>query len=383
MSADPAGAGRRHATGAAASRDVEELGELGKSYDLELDATIAKLKAWPTPLKLIGLQFPDGFRDYAHAFAARFERELGVPCVVSGDPSYGACDVALDLEKVGVDVLVHFAHSEMPSVSSLYKFPVLFIPARHRAPVADVVVKAAALLPGKRVGLLTTAQHGHKLGEAWDALKAAGYEPVVGKGDNRVLLPGQLLGCNFTAGSVVEDLVDGFVYVGSGDFHPIAIQWGTTKKVVLADPYTGDVKDLDAVMDRLTRQRFAAIQQAKDAKRFAILVGTHVGQARMKYALGLKKMLEDQGKEATLVALAFFSPFNLQYFRHMDCFVNTGCPRITTDDAMRGYTVPMITPPELEVVLGKRTWEDYAFDEFKGTRPAPRGEGRSVRRDEL
>jgi 2-(3-amino-3-carboxypropyl)histidine synthase len=99
-------------------------------------------------------------------------------------------------------------------------------------------------------------------------------------------------------------------------------------------------------------------------------VGTRVGQERLKLARGLKKLLEQHGMEAHLIALDFFSWDNLQYFRHLDAFVNTSCPRITTDDYAR-YPMPMITPPELEIVLGKRTWEQYAFDEFKGTKPRP------------
>jgi 2-(3-amino-3-carboxypropyl)histidine synthase len=179
-----------------------------------------------------------------------------------------------------------------------------------------------------------------------------------------------LLGCNYTAGTSIEEDVDGFVYVGSGDFHPIAIAWGTDKPVVLADPYTNEVRTIDDVMDRLMRQRFAAIERAKGAKAFGILVGTRVGQERMRLARGLKKMLEQKGLEAHLIALDFFSWDNLQYFRHLDALVNTSCPRITTDDYAR-YPMPMLTPPELEIVLGKRTWEDYVFDEFKGNKPAP------------
>jgi 2-(3-amino-3-carboxypropyl)histidine synthase len=59
------------------------------------------------------------------------------------------------------------------------------------------------------------------------------------------------------------------------------------------------------------------------------------------------------------------SPENLQYFRHLDAWVNTACPRIATDDAAK-YPVPMLTPPELEVVLGERAWDHYVFDEIAG-----------------
>jgi 2-(3-amino-3-carboxypropyl)histidine synthase len=352
------------------------VGALLDSYDIELDAVAEKLRA-RAGTKLVALQFPDGLRDYA----TEIEKILragtpGVEFLISADPSYGACDLALSLQKLGADVLVHFGHTEMPSINHLFDWDVLYVAARHKMPVGEVAAKGAAMLSektggGRKIGIVTTAQHAHKLHEMADAMKAAGFEVFVGRGDDRLGGAAQLLGCNFTAGTSIEADVDGFVYVGSGDFHPIAIAWGTEKPVVLADPYSGEVRTIEDVMDRLMRQRFAAIERARGAKAFGVLVGTRVGQERMRLARGLKKMLEQQGKEAHLIALDFFSWDNLQYFRHLDALVNTSCPRITTDDYAR-YPMPMLTPPELEIVLGKRSWEEYAFDEFKGRTPAPK-----------
>lgn len=349
-------------------------GPLFESYDMDLDAVARKIRERPNT-KSVGLQFPDGLRDYATEIEKILARETpGVEYVTSADPSYGACDLALNLQRLGVDLLVHFGHTEMPSINHLFQWDVLYVSARHKLDVGPVSAAGAKRLAqitgGKRIGIVTTAQHQHKLQQMADAMKAEGFEVFVGAGDNRLAGLGQLLGCNYTAGTSIEEDVDGFVYVGSGDFHPIAIQWGTKKPVVLADPYSNEVRTLEEVMDKLMRQRFAAIQRAHGAKSFGILVGTRVGQERMKLARGLKKMLEREGKEAHLVALDFFSWDNLQYFRHLDALVNTSCPRITTDDYAR-YPMPMLTPPELEIVLGKRSWEDYAFDEFKGMKPAP------------
>lgn len=357
------------------------VGTLLESYDMDLDAVAQKLNA-RQGTKLVGLQFPDGLRDYA----TEIERILrsktsGIEYVISADPSYGACDLALPLQRLGVEVLVHFGHTEMPSINHLFDWEVLYVAARHRMAVGEVAARGARAVKektgGTRIGIVTTAQHGHKLQEMADAMKAEGFTVLVGRGDDRLGMAAQLLGCNFTAGTSIEADVDGFVYVGSGDFHPIAIEFGTHKPVVLADPYNGEVRTIEDVMDRLMRQRFATIERARGATAFGILVGTRVGQERMKLARGLKRMLEQQGKEAHLVVLDFFSWDNLQYFRHLDALVNTSCPRITTDDYAR-YPMPMLTPQELEIVLGKRTWEDYAFDEFKGMKPAPKGPERAI-----
>ena len=48
----------------------------------------------------------------------------------------------------------------------------------------------------------------------------------------------------------------------------------------------------------------------------------------------------------------------------VDAFVNTACPRIAIDDSVK-YAKPLLTPFELEVILGEKQWEEgYQFDEI-------------------
>jgi 2-(3-amino-3-carboxypropyl)histidine synthase len=47
----------------------------------------------------------------------------------------------------------------------------------------------------------------------------------------------------------------------------------------------------------------------------------------------------------------------------LEGFVVTACPRIAIDDSQM-YKKPLITPQELEIVLNKRTWENYQLDEI-------------------
>lgn len=77
-----------------------------------------------------------------------------------------------------------------------------------------------------------------------------------------------------------------------------------------------------------------------------------------------KKLIEYKGREAAVFALANFDP-SLVDIHPADAFVCTACPRIAIDDALR-YKKPMLTPPELEIVLGVRPWEKYEFDQFYG-----------------
>jgi 2-(3-amino-3-carboxypropyl)histidine synthase len=337
-----------------------------QTYDLDLDEVDRAVRS--RGAKRVLLQFPDGLRDYAPQIARLVEERTGAEALVSGEPCYGACDTpsASALHAAGADLLVQFGHSPMPSV------PVrdaLFVRAKYRMPVQPVLAKAVEQeqLAGKAVGLVTTAQYAHKLDEAVQALRGLGVEAKVGKGDLRIALAAQVLGCNYTAAKAVEPEVDCFLYLGSGDFHPLGLALETPKDVVVADPETGDVRRMSGLRDRVLRQRFAAIQAAKDrgGRRFAVLVSTKAGQFRLRLAEQLKRRIEAHGGEATIVQVDALTPDNLQYFRHMDAWVNTACPRIATDDSAK-YPVPMLTPPELEIVLGERDWEHYAFDEIAG-----------------
>src|SRR5574337_525941 len=60
--------------------------------------------------KTVGLQFPVGLRTKAVELAQEIESKGGVTCLVSGDPSFGACDIA----DMPVDLIVHLGHAPMP-----------------------------------------------------------------------------------------------------------------------------------------------------------------------------------------------------------------------------------------------------------------------------
>jgi 2-(3-amino-3-carboxypropyl)histidine synthase len=57
------------------------------------------------------------------------------------------------------------------------------------------------------------------------------------------------------------------------------------------------------------------------------------------------------------------NPMSLMSYR-VDAYVNTACPRIAMDDSAR-YERPMLTIPELEIVLDERTWDGYEFDQIR------------------
>ena len=155
-----------------------------------------------------------------------------------------------------------------------------------------------------------------------------------------------------------------YLFLGSGDFHPIGLVLHTGKPLAMLDPYSGDAEEMSFErIERILRQRFGLIIACDQAKTFGILIGEKPGQMRRTLALRMKKILEKHGKKGYLLALEHVGPELIDFYP-VDAFVNTACPRIAIDDSVR-YAKPLITPFELEVALGEKKWEmGYQFDEI-------------------
>ncbi len=331
-------------------------------YELDLEELLPRIQKEHPGLASIALQFPDGLRDHGTQIADIVQKATGALPVISADPCYGACDLCDDeVAKLGIPVLIHFGHSPMPSVKTDFGVHVYYVPARSVHPIEEVVREACKSLKGPRIGVSTTAQHVHKLEAAEAILKEHGLTPVVMLGDKRTALRGQLLGCNVLAAVKAE--VDEHLFIGSGDFHPLALALETEKKITAANPYDGTVRTLTEAKGRILKQRWAAIGRAKEAKSFGIVVSTKGGQMRFNLAKKVLGQIQAAGKTGFIIQNKQISPETLLYFRHLDALVGVACPRVPIDDQPR-YKQPFLTPQELEIVLGLRPAEQYVFDEF-------------------
>jgi len=294
---------------------------------------------------------------------------------------------------MGVELVAHMGHSQMNIDSGMPTHfinvtydgdpelsPVLPILEGHRA-MAQVrleqqdenlseeeaqekfldAVGRIAPLKGNKLGLVGSIQHLHLIFDFKERLEKAGFEVVVPVGGARLSFPGQVLGCNYSGD---DDTIGHYLFLGSGDFHPIGLVMHTGKPLALLDPYTGDASEMSLErIERILRQRFGLIMAVQDAQTFAILIGEKPGQMRRTLAVRMKKMLAKHGKKGYLLALEHISP-ELISFYPVDAYVNTACPRIAIDDSVR-YDKPLITPFELEVALGEKKWETgYQFDEI-------------------
>jgi 2-(3-amino-3-carboxypropyl)histidine synthase len=321
-------------------------------YDLDLDKAVDLIQR--SRARLVGLQAPEGLKRATPALARRIEEKTGAQVIISGDPCFGACDVDMHLAQE-VDLMLHLGHAQLEEGPD----NVIFLEARMREDLKDVVEKAAQVLKAKIVGVTTTIQHVHKLDQALEALKRHGIQGVVGPAGGRVRQAGQVLGCSYSTARALN--VEEYLFIGTGQFHPLGIALATGKRVVIADPVTGEVAEIDT--DPMLRRRFGAITRAGVAKRFAILVSKKPGQKRMALAERLKALGEARGLEMFVVYLDNIEPDRLLNLG-AEAAVSTACPRVALDDAAK-YRIPILTPPEFEVLLGEREWEEYEFDEIE------------------
>jgi len=326
-------------------------------FDLRLDDVAEWIRE--TGLSSIAVQLPEGLKIRATEIADHIFSRTDVPVTILGDPCYGACDLCVNYKNVA-DGLVHFGHSPIPSISD--DGNILFVEAFAEVDVRDGIAKIAGKLP-ERIGLLATVQYVNALGDARTILEGLGKKVVIGKGDQRLRYEGQVLGCDCSAAASAADDVDCFLYIGEGDFHPLAAVFGVKKEVKVFDPVTSELRSVDDVRDRILRKRFAAIEAAKQADSFLVIVSTKAGQRRDGVADDLIKKIVSAGKKAYKAVMNEVTPNALLAYR-VDAYVNTACPRLAMDDSAR-YGKPILTPPELEAAIGLRSWDDYEFDAIR------------------
>ena len=296
----------------------------------------------------VALQFPEGLKRQAADIVAGL-KAAGFEVIVSGDPCYGACDLALDTVTCGdADVLVHFGHAPVDTREN-----VIFEPWTVNFDV-EILEMALPLLREKTVGLVTTVQHAHLVPAMESFLSSHGHDVRVADGAGRTPLRGQVLGCSFAAAKSTG--AGEILFVGTGVFHPIGIALATKARVIALDPLTGTAQEVSA--DTLLRRRFAVIENARGARSTGIIVSAKSGQQRR----ALAERLAALSPGAVIVTMREVNPDELLNLG-FDCYVNTACPRLAYDDQIR-FPAPLLSPPEFEILCGARAWEDFTIDEW-------------------
>jgi 2-(3-amino-3-carboxypropyl)histidine synthase len=326
-----------------------------REWDYELDRIVEAVEE--RDAATVGLQFPEGLKRRSGAVTDDLRAELpdDVTVMTSGQPCYGACDLDTFLMR-RTDVFVHFGHSPMKESEKIIYVP-LFSNVEVRPIMEAALEDLAPPEEDPDVGLVTTAQHMNKFGEMRSWLEERGYTVHTRRGDDRLTHEGQVLGCNYASADVDADQV---LYVGGGKFHPLGLAMEhPEKRVVIADPVNNVVTEADA--EKFMKQRYGAVHRAMDAETWGVVFCTKIGQGRWDQA----QEIVENNDNAYLITMDEVTPDRLQNFGY-DAYVNTGCPRITTDDGPQ-FKKPLLTPGEYRIAIGEKPLEDLQFDTFHGT----------------
>jgi 2-(3-amino-3-carboxypropyl)histidine synthase len=185
----------------------------------------------------------------------------------------------------------------------------------HAKSTIDIKMPDSVLkkLPNGRWGVVTTIQHQHKIGDILKQLESA-------------MLAGQVLGCNASAAEKIKSQVDQWLFVGSGEFHPVQVAMMTGQPVYLWNPVAQEFGQLDKKrVDDWKKLKLGQLNKFLHAKKVGIIVTTKIGQKNLMRALELQKKGD---KEYYIFACDELDMGEFENFSFIDYWVNTACPRI-------------------------------------------------------
>jgi len=303
--------------------------------------------------KRVLIQMPQGLKPKATKIAKIVEK-VGALALISADPCYGACDIATtEAADLGADLVIHFGHSKLVKHESV---PTIYVETRALANVNEALEKALPLLGSySKIGLVTSVQHLQTLDETRKFLVRSGKTVIIGEAGH-VGYAGQVIGCDYSNVRSIVGEVEAYLFVGGGIFHALGIALSTSKPTIVVDPYDNRAFSVSEAAQKLLKQHWACIEQAKNAKNIGVIIGLKPGQKRVEEALKVKELIEKHGKTAYLIAIREVTPESLLDFPTIESYVNTACPRISLD-APEKFAKPILTVNEFMVASGEASWE--------------------------
>jgi 2-(3-amino-3-carboxypropyl)histidine synthase len=210
----------------------------------------------------------------------------------------------------------------------------LFIEARSDQDLIPAIrANLSTLKKLGSIGLFTTVQHINQLEKAKDFLEKNNIKILTGKSKKSAgsqgpcaFYKGQVLGCDASAAKNLN--VDSYVYVGTGEFHPIAIALETEKPVFKLNPLTKILEQISQQDKKKWLARKAArLDKLNHSKKIGIILSTKPGQYKPKLADKLRKKF----KNSYVFISDTLTASDLLNFPDIDCWINTACPRLVDD----------------------------------------------------
>ena len=153
----------------------------------------------------------------------------------------------------------------------------------------------------------------------------------------------QILGCDCYEDSFQDNIIensDAILYIGYRLFHPKAlllsqIKSKNFKPIIIFDHIANKIKEINKKDIEKQIQKYKRnLKLFINSKTLGILVTIKPGQQYLNSAKNLKEKLKEQGKKAYIFIDNNINLSQLENYPFIQCWVNTACPRIGTDDIL-------------------------------------------------
>ncbi|TYH85692.1 hypothetical protein ES332_D02G286200v1 [Gossypium tomentosum] len=333
---------------------------LPSNYNFEIHKCVWRVRS--TGAKRVALQFPEGLLMYSLVISDILTSFADVThCFILGDVTYGACCVDdLSAVALGADLLIHYGHSCLVPIDAT-KIPCLYVFVEIKINVDGFVntIKHNLGSSKESIVLAGTIQFSSAIRSAKPELEKRGFRVLIPQ--SKPLSAGEVLGCTAPKiGSIANANESVAVFVADGRFHLEAFMIANPGiKAFRYDPYLGKLflEEYDHKGMRETRRR--AIEKAKSAKSWGIVLGTLGRQGNPKVLERLEGKMKEKGYDYTVILMSEISPVRIALFEDaVDAWVQIACPRLSIDwgDA---FLRPLLTTFEAEIALGEISgwWE--------------------------
>lgn len=335
----------------------EAIAILPANYSFEIPKTIHRIRTLDA--KRVALQMPEGLLMFATTISDILTQFCpGSETLIMGDVTYGACCIDdFTARALGCDLLVHYAHSCLIPVSTtkiptLYIFVDITIDTKHL-----IATLSRNILPGKTIAMVSTIQFSNTLHLVKPDLEAEGIKVLIPQ--VAPLSKGEILGCTAPKLDDTNQKADIILYLGDGRFHlEAAMIANPTIPAYRYDPYSRRLTREEYTIDEMLDSRTGAISQAKQAKRWGLILGALGRQGNPHTLQLIENHLKNQGTPYVNLLLSEIFPGKLAMFEDVECWVQIACPRLSIDWG-HAFARPLLTPYEALVALGEmEKWDE-------------------------
>ncbi len=301
--------------------------------------------------KRVLLQLPEGLKKDGLRIASLITNKTSSEVILSGEPLWGACDVAItEAKTLGCDLIVIYGHAPFMKV----RFPVIYLEARYEKNISKMLAKSYDNLKNyKSIALATSVQHIHQIAKVKEFFESKGIKVSVPEAKGHSFYDGQVLGCEYNS---LKTLKADAIFIIANKFHALGAALSTNKPVILLDPFNEEITNMSYEKNKIIKQRGAAIEKARQAKKIGIIIGTKIGQKFGSFE-SVKEKLKKMNKEYVLISMSEITNDKLINLHDIEAFIELACPRIAIDAAAL-FDKPILTIREFSVLCGDISWTE-------------------------